>query len=83
MDFYLYGGQAKGRAMVSWGPSWSLEGEFDLKRIDLEPAMPALKIEILSDGKLDAKGRYVLQGNALDTLFEDPRVDATFTGAEG
>jgi len=83
MDFYLYGGQGKGQAVVSWGPSWSLEGEFDLKRIDLEPGMKALKIEILSDGKLDAKGRYVLQSNALDTLFENPRVDAAFTVQKG
>jgi hypothetical protein len=45
--------------------------------------MKALKIEILSDGKLDAKGRYVLQSNALDTLFENPRVDATFTLQKG
>ena len=83
MDFYLYGGQGKGQAVVSWGPSWSLEGEFDLKRIDLEPGMKALKIEILSDGKLDAKGRYVLQSNSLDTLFDNPRVDATFTVQKG
>ena len=45
--------------------------------------MKALKIEILSDGKLDAKGRYALQGNALDTLFEDPRIEATFAVAKG
>ncbi len=83
MDFYLYGGQGKGQGLVSWGPSWSFEGDFELKRIDLEPGMKALKIEILSDGKLDAKGHYALQSNSLDILFENPRIDATFSVQKG
>jgi hypothetical protein len=83
MDLYLYGGQAKGQAVVSWGSPWSLEGEFEFKRVELEAAMKALKIDIVSDGLLDAKGRYALQAGSLDTLFENPRVESTFTVQKG
>ncbi len=83
MDLYLYGGQAKGQAVVSWGSPGSLEGEFEVKRVELEAAMKALKIDIVSDGLLDAKGRYALQAGSLDTLFENPRVESTFTVQKG
>ncbi len=84
VDLYLYGGQARGQAAFSWGSSWSLEGDFDLKRIDLEAAMKALKIDITSEGLLDAKGRYALQANSLATLFDsNPRVEATFNIQKG
>jgi hypothetical protein len=83
MELYLYGGQAKGQAVVSWGSPWSLEGEFEFKRVELEAAMKALKIDIVSDGLLDAKGRYSLQASSLDTLFDNPRVESTFTVQKG
>jgi len=83
MDLYLYGGQAKGQAAVSWGSPWSLEGDFELKRVDLEAGMKALKIDISSEGLLDAKGRYALQANSLPTLFDNPRVEATFNAQKG
>jgi AsmA-like protein len=83
MDLYLYGGQAKGQAGVSWGSPWNLEGDFELKRVDLEAAMKALKIDIASEGLLDAKGRYALQANSLPTLFDNPRVEATFNAQKG
>ncbi len=83
MDLYLYGGQAKGQAALSWGSSWNLEGEFDLKRIDLEAGMKAIKIDIPSEGLLDAKGRYALQANSLVMLFENPRLEAQFNVQKG
>ena len=83
MELFLYGGQAKGQAAVSWGSPWSLEGDFELKRIDLESAMKAVKIDISSEGLLDAKGRYALQANSLATLFEYPRVEAAFNVQKG
>jgi uncharacterized protein involved in outer membrane biogenesis len=83
MDLYLYGGQGKGQAVVTWGSGWSLEGDFELKRIELEAGMKALKIEIVSDGTLDAKGRYALQSNSLDALFDNPRIEANFNVQKG
>ncbi len=83
MDLYLYGGQAKGQAALSWGSPWSLEGDFELKRVDLEAAMKAVRIDISSEGLLDAKGRYALQATTLATLFDSPRVEAAFTVQKG
>ena len=83
MDLFLYGGQVKGQAAVSWGSPWNLEGDFDLKRIDLEAAMKAFKIGIASEGQLDGKGRYNMQSNSLATLFDNPRVEATFNVQKG
>jgi len=83
IDVFLYNGQAKGQLAASWGPSWNLEGAFDLKRVELEAAMKALKIEISSGGLLDAKGRFAMQSSSLDALFDSPRVDSTFTVLKG
>src|SRR4030095_6224263 len=83
MDLYLYNGQAKGQAALSWGPSWTVEGDFDIKRIDLEAGMKAMKIDISSEGLLDAKGRYALQANSPATLFDAPRLEATFNVQKG
>ena len=60
-----------------------MEGDFDIKRIDLEAGMKAIKIDISSEGLLDAKGRYALQANSLATLFDNPRLEATFNVQKG
>jgi len=83
LEYSLYGGQGKGTASVSWGAVWTLEGAFELQRVELEPAMNALKADIPSDGTLDAKGRYAMQAVALDKLFDAPRVDAVFMVRKG
>jgi len=83
MTLYLYGGQAKGQAALTWGSSWTLEGDFELKRVDLGTGMKALKIDIPSEGLLDAKGNYALQANSLPALFDNPRVEANFSAQKG
>ncbi|HTS52256.1 MAG TPA: hypothetical protein VMH26_03190 [Burkholderiales bacterium] len=83
VDLSLYGGQAKGQAVVGWGSPWSLEGEFEFKRLELEAAMRALKIDIVSDGLMYAKGRVAMQASSLVTLFDNPRIESTFTVQKG
>ncbi len=83
LEYALYGGQGKGSASVSWGGIWTVEGDFSVQRIELEPAMKALKIDIVSDGTLEAKGRYVLQSAALERLLDGARVDAAFMVRKG
>jgi uncharacterized protein involved in outer membrane biogenesis len=83
LEYSLYGGQGKGTLNVSWGAVWTAEGTFDLQRVELEPAMNALKADIPSDGTLEAKGRFALQAVALDNLFDAPRVDAVFMVRKG
>jgi hypothetical protein len=83
LEYALYGGQGKGSASVSWGGIWTVEGDFSVQRIELEPAMKALKVDIVSDGTLEAKGRYVLQSAALERLLDGARVDAVFMVRKG
>ena len=83
MDLYLYAGQLKGQAVVSWGPAWTVEGDFELKHLDLEAGMKALNIDIASSGSLTVKGRYALQGSSVDTLFDNPRLEAAFAVEKG
>jgi hypothetical protein len=82
-ELFHYGGQSKGQAVASWGSSWNVEGEIELKRVELEPAMKALKIDITSDGTMDARSRFALQSNSLETLLDAPRIEATFTVQKG
>ncbi|MEO8626512.1 MAG: AsmA family protein [Betaproteobacteria bacterium] len=83
MDLYLYGGQVGGHAVLSWGQTWSLEGDFEAKRVDLEPSMRSLKIDIASEGRVDAKGRYSAQSNTVETLFNNSRADGNFVIQKG
>ena len=83
MGLYLYNGQVTGQALVSWGERWTLEGDFEVKHLDLESAMKALKIDITSDGNLSAKGRFAMQSNSLDALFDNPRVEVAFRVQKG
>ena len=50
-----------------------MDGDFELMRLDLEPAMRALHVDIPSEGVLEAKGRYAMRAGALDTLSTHPR----------
>ena len=83
MDLYLYNGQVTGQSLISWGEKWTLEGEFEIKHLDLESAMKALNIDITSDGNLSAKGRYAMQSNSLESLFESPRLEVAFSVQKG
>jgi hypothetical protein len=83
VEYSLYGGQGKGTANVSWGAGWSADGEFELTRIDLEPAMRALRMDITSEGTLEARGRYAMRAGSLETLFDTPDVDASFALRKG
>jgi hypothetical protein len=82
-DLSLYGGQVAGHALVSWDQGWLLEGDFEAKRMELEPAMKALRIDIASSGLLDAKVRYTMQGSGFDTLLNAPKIDSTFLVQKG
>ena len=45
--------------------------------------MKALKIDVTSSGSLDTKARFSMQSPSFDTLFNAPRVDATFLVQKG
>ena len=83
IEYTLYGGQGKGTANVNWGNGWSVDGDFELTRLDLDQAMRALHVDIPSEGALEAKGRYAMRAGALAALSDAPEVDASFAVRKG
>jgi uncharacterized protein involved in outer membrane biogenesis len=79
----LYGGAAKGSALINWGGPWSIEGQLSSQRIALEQLIPVFTRNAKSSGQLDATLRYSLAAPDLPTLFDAPRIDATFVIRKG
>ncbi|MCW5605613.1 MAG: hypothetical protein KIT18_13815, partial [Burkholderiales bacterium] len=76
-------GTVKGSAKANWEKGIRLAGDFNLAGGDLGQLMPAYTRDFAASGNLAASGTYVLQGNALSTLFAEPRVEASFTIEKG
>jgi hypothetical protein len=82
-EYSLYGGHGTGSGTVSWAPAWSLDGQFEIQRVDLEPAMKAFSADIPSNGRLEAKGRASAQAASLDKLLQAPRIESAFVVRKG
>jgi uncharacterized protein involved in outer membrane biogenesis len=79
----LYGGAAKGTAMINIGGPWSLEGEIATERINLQEMMPAFTTAAKSSGQLESRFRFSMQSPELASLFGQPRVDGNFAIRKG
>jgi len=84
LEYSVYGGQGRGELTASWAGPWTVEGSFDLQRVELETAMKALGVDLTSDGLLAAKGQYALQSADLPGLFSNnPRLQSSFVLTQG
>jgi hypothetical protein len=79
----LYEGAIKGAAMVKWGEFWAAEGNFNVSRIALDLAMPALGGDFPLSGRLDAEATYFMKAGSLARLFDAPHIKASFRGRDG
>lgn len=79
----LYGGTIKGTATVKWDNRWNVAGDFNLSRVDLEGATPALSDNLALRGRLDAKATYAMEADNLARLFDTPRIKASFISLDG
>ena len=79
----LYGGAAKGSAIVVWGGPWSLEGDVETQRIGMQELMALFTREAKSTGQLESKLRYSMSSPALATLFDAPKIDGSFDIKKG
>jgi len=79
----LYGGAAKGSALINWGGPWSIEGQLMSERIALQELMPVFTRDAKSSGQLESRLRYSLAAPDLVTLFDAPRIDGTFVIRKG
>ncbi len=79
----LYGGAAKGSAMMVWGGPWSIEGEVTTQRIELQHLMAVFTRDAKSTGQLESSLRYAMSSQTLATLFDAPRIDGNFEVKKG
>ncbi len=79
----LYGGAAKGSALIVWGGPWSLDGEVATERISLQELMAVFTHEAKSTGQLESRLRYSMSSQTLATMFDSPKVDGTFDIKKG
>jgi hypothetical protein len=79
----LYGGAAKGSAIIIWGGPWSVDGEVTSERISMQDLMAVFTRESKSTGQLESRLRYSLSSQGLSTLFDLPKVDGSFSIKKG
>ncbi len=79
----LYGGAAKGSALINWGGPWTIDGQLTAERIALKELMPVFTQDAKSSGQLEATLRYSMAAPDLLTLFDAPRIDGTFAVRKG
>jgi len=79
----LYGGAAKGSALIVWGGPWSVDGEVATERIRLQELMAVFTRDARSTGQLESKFRYSMSAQGLAALFDSPRVDGSFDIKKG
>ena len=79
----LYGGAAKGSAVIVWGGPWSMDGEVATERISLRELMELFTRDAKSTGQLESKLRYSMSSQGLATLFDSPKVDGSFDIKKG
>ncbi|MEO8166178.1 MAG: hypothetical protein ABI619_12360, partial [Betaproteobacteria bacterium] len=75
----LYGGAARGSAVIIWGGPWSLEGEVATKRLNIQELMAVFTRQARSTGQLESRFRYAMSSPGLATLFDSPRMDGNFS----
>ena len=83
IDAKLYGGTAKGTAVIKWDNGWGLSGDFDAKNMELAPLIVIFARNFIVNGTLESKGRYTMQAQSPDKLFVAPRVDSSFRVSKG
>jgi predicted RNA-binding protein with TRAM domain len=79
----LYGGAAKGSAIIVWGGPWSVDGEVETQRINLQELMEVFTRDAKSTGQLESKLRFSTSSPGLATLFDSPKVDGSFDIKKG
>ncbi|HEX7810908.1 MAG TPA: hypothetical protein VF460_03280, partial [Burkholderiales bacterium] len=79
----LYGGAAKGSALINWGGPWSIEGELSTERISLQELMAVFTQEAKSSGQLESRFRFSMAAPELPALFNQPKMDGSFAIRKG
>jgi hypothetical protein len=75
----LYDGTVAGNARIQWGTQWSAQGALEGRSMNAAVFAP----QLVSEGRLDGKGRYAMAGPDPAKLHESARLEGNFTVAKG
>jgi hypothetical protein len=78
-DGRLYDGTMAGNARIQWGPAWSVSGDVRGGGMNAGVFAPSL----VSDGRFEGKGHYVMAGKEPERLYQTARLDGSFRVARG
>jgi len=79
----LYEGTVQGRLLVTWGSGWKADGSFELAKIDLAQATPALSELTGLQGRLYAAVDVDSNANDFKSLIDESVLRARFEAEEG
>lgn len=79
IDGYLYGGRMTGSVRLAWQNGWQMQGQLNVKNMDLQNMLPQFGIV----GKLDGDTKLTMRGEALSLLTKAPRLDGKFVVKNG
>lgn len=79
----VFGGSVKGSGRMTWDDGFKTVVELEIKRVNVEAAMPVFTKEIRAEGTLEAKAHVVLESANLENLLATPHVRATFLVHDG
>jgi len=76
-------GTLKGAAKASWGSGIRVDGEFSVANGDMKSLMASYTRDFSITGALTTNATFSFQGASLKTLFDAPKVEATFSIERG
>src|SRR5690606_24911251 len=79
----LFGGKLKANGQARYGESIVVDGRFYVDNLALEPLVAAFTPGVIVSGTGDLEGTFNLRAEHLNALFDQPRVDFTFSGSRG
>jgi hypothetical protein len=79
----LFGGKFKANGQARYASGIVAEGRFYIDNLNLEPLVGLFAQGVSVSGTGDLKGTFSLRSENLESLFEQARVDFTFTGNRG
>jgi hypothetical protein len=79
----LFGGSFKADGQVRFADAIAIEGRFAIDHLNLEPLIAVFAKGVSVTGTGDLKGSFNLQADRLEKLFDQPRVQLSFSGERG
>ncbi|HUK04136.1 MAG TPA: hypothetical protein VLV90_03520, partial [Burkholderiales bacterium] len=78
-DGRAYDGVLSGTARILWGDNWTVEGEAKARNMKVAVFAPTL----VSEGRVDGRAAYSMQGSSPGSLYEDARMQGEFKVDKG